>query len=48
MFAPHMIERGAGRIINVTTSLESMLNAQMAPYGPSKAATEALSGDHGE
>jgi NAD(P)-dependent dehydrogenase (short-subunit alcohol dehydrogenase family) len=43
VFARHMIERGKGRIINVTTSLESMLNAQMAPYGPSKAATEALS-----
>jgi NAD(P)-dependent dehydrogenase (short-subunit alcohol dehydrogenase family) len=43
VFARHMIERGEGRIINVTTSLESMLNAQMAPYGPSKAAAEALS-----
>ncbi len=39
----HMMAVGEGRIINVTTSLESMLNAQMAPYGPSKASTEALS-----
>jgi NAD(P)-dependent dehydrogenase (short-subunit alcohol dehydrogenase family) len=43
VFARHMMERGEGRIINVTTSLESMLNTQMAPYGPSKAAAEALS-----
>ncbi len=43
VFARHMMERGEGRIINVTTSLESMLNARMAPYGPSKAAAEALS-----
>ena len=38
---PHMIERGAGRIVNVTTSLDTMLAAGMAPYGPSKAALEA-------
>ncbi len=39
----HMMGNGEGRIVNVTTSLESMLNAQMAPYGPSKASAEALS-----
>ncbi len=38
---PHMITRGAGRIVNVTTSLDTMLAAGMAPYGPSKAALEA-------
>ncbi len=29
---PPMIERGAGRIVNVTTSLDTMLAAGMAPY----------------
>ena len=38
---PHMITQGAGRIVNVTTSLDTMLAAGMAPYGPSKAALEA-------
>ena len=38
---PHMITRGAGRIINVTTSLDTMIAAGMAPYGQSKAALEA-------
>jgi 3-oxoacyl-[acyl-carrier protein] reductase len=38
---PHMIERGSGAIVNVTTSLDTMLSAGMAPYGPSKAALEA-------
>lgn len=40
---PSMIARGWGRIVNVTTSLETMIRAGMSPYGPSKAATEALS-----
>lgn len=39
--APHMIERGWGRIINVTTSLDTMLTKGYMPYGPSKAALEA-------
>ena len=47
--APDMIKRGWGRIINVTTSLGSMLRAGMAGYGGSKAALEAhtaiLAGD---
>ncbi|MGE3809769.1 MAG: SDR family oxidoreductase [Gemmataceae bacterium] len=30
-----------GRIVSVTTSLDSMLNAGTGPYGPSKAALEA-------
>jgi 3-oxoacyl-[acyl-carrier protein] reductase len=40
---PDMIARGWGRIVNVTTSLETMIRPGMSPYGPSKAATEALS-----
>jgi NAD(P)-dependent dehydrogenase (short-subunit alcohol dehydrogenase family) len=38
---PHMIDRGWGRIINVTTSLDTMYRAGNTPYGPSKAALEA-------
>ena len=34
---------GWGRIVNVTTSLGTMLNAGSPTYGPSKAALEALS-----
>lgn len=40
---PGMMARGWGRIINVTTSLETMIRPGMSPYGASKAATEALS-----
>ena len=40
---PGMIARGWGRIINVTTSLETMIRPGMSPYGPAKAANEALS-----
>jgi 3-oxoacyl-[acyl-carrier protein] reductase len=39
---PGMIDRGWGRIINVTTSLDSMLKPGMAPYGVSKAAGETM------
>ncbi len=39
--APHMIEAGWGRIVNVTTSLDTMCNGGYTPYGPSKAALEA-------
>jgi NAD(P)-dependent dehydrogenase (short-subunit alcohol dehydrogenase family) len=38
-----MMGQGWGRIINVTTSLGTMLNAANLTYGPSKAALEALS-----
>ena len=38
---PGMIAGGGGRIVNVTTSLDTMLAAGMAPYGQSKAALEA-------
>lgn len=41
--APHMIDAGSGRIVNVTTSLVAMLTSGMAPYGPTKAATESMS-----
>jgi len=39
---PEMMRQGWGRIINVTTSLGTMLNAGSPTYGPSKAALEAL------
>lgn len=38
-----MIAAGGGRIVNITTSLQSMLRRGMAPYAGSKAATEAHS-----
>lgn len=37
-----MIQRKWGRIVNITTSLDSMLRAGFVPYGPTKAATEAF------
>ena len=39
--APHMIAQKWGRIINVTTSLDTMIKGGFAPYGGSKAANEA-------
>ena len=41
--APHMTERGFGRIVNVSTSDRSMVRPGNTPYGPSKAALEAMS-----
>ena len=41
--APHLIAQGWGRIINVTTSLDTMHRRSYTPYGPSKAALEAAS-----
>ena len=38
----HMLEQGWGRIIGVTTSLDTMIRINMSPYGPSKAGHEAL------
>jgi NAD(P)-dependent dehydrogenase (short-subunit alcohol dehydrogenase family) len=38
---PVMLKQGWGRIINVTTSLDTMYRAKMQPYGGSKAANEA-------
>jgi NAD(P)-dependent dehydrogenase (short-subunit alcohol dehydrogenase family) len=50
--APHLVERGWGRIINVTTSLDTMYLRGCGSYGPSKAALEAntriMSQDLGE
>ncbi len=40
--APGMVKRGWGRIIAVTTSLDSMLRAGNTPYGATKAAVEAF------
>jgi NAD(P)-dependent dehydrogenase (short-subunit alcohol dehydrogenase family) len=40
---PHLIAQGWGRIINVTTSLVTMVHPGFSPYGPSKAAAEAHS-----
>ena len=39
---PQMVAHGWGRVIGVTTSLDTMLRAGGAPYGPSKAAHEAF------
>jgi NAD(P)-dependent dehydrogenase (short-subunit alcohol dehydrogenase family) len=39
--APHLIKQGGGRIINVTTSLDTMYRGHYTPYGMSKAALEA-------
>ncbi len=39
--APHMVERGWGRIVNVTTSFDTMYLAGAGAYGPTKAALEA-------
>ncbi|WP_011582278.1 MULTISPECIES: SDR family NAD(P)-dependent oxidoreductase [Chelativorans] len=41
--ALRMMTQGWGRIVNVTTSLGTMLRPGWVPYGPSKAAAEALS-----
>jgi NAD(P)-dependent dehydrogenase (short-subunit alcohol dehydrogenase family) len=38
---PHLIARGAGRIVNVTTSFSTMVEMGMSPYGPAKAGLEA-------
>ena len=38
--APAMVERGWGRIVNVTTKLDTMNRLGTHPYGASKAALE--------
>ena len=38
----HMLNQGWGRIIGVTTSVDTMYRPGMCPYGPSKASHEAL------
>ena len=43
-----MKARRFGRIINVTTSMFTMLRGKFHPYGPSKAALEAMSAGHAQ
>ncbi len=40
--APHMVAGGFGRIVNVSTSPGTMVRKGYSPYGPSKAALEAM------
>lgn len=40
--APHLIGRGWGRIVNISTSRVTMIRKGFAPYGPSKAALDAM------
>lgn len=40
---PFMLEQGFGKIINVSTSEQTMVRKGFSPYGPSKAALEAAS-----
>jgi NAD(P)-dependent dehydrogenase (short-subunit alcohol dehydrogenase family) len=42
-FAPHMIERGGGRFVNISINHQTMARRGFVPYGPSRAASEALS-----
>jgi NAD(P)-dependent dehydrogenase (short-subunit alcohol dehydrogenase family) len=39
---PHLLRARRARIVNLTTSLSTMLRPGMSPYGPSKAAVEAM------
>jgi 3-oxoacyl-[acyl-carrier protein] reductase len=39
--APHLIAQGWGRIVNITTSFNTMMRGGNMPYGQSKAAMEA-------
>ena len=39
--APHLVAQGWGRVVNVTTSLDTMHRRAYTPYGQSKAALEA-------
>ncbi len=43
LVAPHMVARAWGRIVNVTTTYQTMVGSGFSPYGPSKAALEAAS-----
>lgn len=40
---PGMVTRGFGKVINISTSDQTMVRRGYAPYGPSKAALEAMS-----
>jgi 3-oxoacyl-[acyl-carrier protein] reductase len=39
---PHMVAAGWGRIINISKTGQSMIGARNSPYGPSKAALDAM------
>lgn len=41
--APHMLEQNWGRVVNVTTSMNTMIRGGNMPYGQSKASLEAAS-----
>lgn len=41
--APHMVAQSFGKIINISTSDQTMVRRGYSPYGPSKAALEATS-----
>ena len=38
---PHMLEKGRGRIVNVTTSYDTMIREHVSAYGSSKSSLEA-------
>ncbi len=40
---PHMLEQGAGRIVNISMNEQTMVRRGFVPYGPAGAAVEALS-----
>lgn len=40
--APHLVAAGWGRIVNISTSRVTMVRRGFAPYGPSKAALDAM------
>ena len=40
---PHLVTQGFGKIINVSTSTQTMIRSGYSPYGPSKSALEAMS-----
>jgi NAD(P)-dependent dehydrogenase (short-subunit alcohol dehydrogenase family) len=40
---PHMLEAGHGKIVNISVSETTMRRTGFTPYGPSRAATDALS-----
>jgi len=46
--AGHFLAQGWGRVINVTTSFFTMLRGGFHPYGPSKAALEAMAHGHAQ
>jgi NAD(P)-dependent dehydrogenase (short-subunit alcohol dehydrogenase family) len=39
---PHLVGRGWGRVVNISTSMSTMLAPGVLPYGPSKAALVAM------